>query len=246
MTLSVALDLRTEIQSFVKASLRAILRAEAAGRVPARFTGTGKEIWQTFRNELTAADLAALCIQDAGVTMPVPFDPGLWWPGWPDWALLNQSPAETEEWINEALDHAGQPRDAFLREQATLLEIDLPSEVVVATLPTPARHERWLELPGTGGWLAYALCSRPEAELYYWENFYIVCRTPREMLLTGLIAWELGAPPRTGLPVRLDDPDLTTTLRSGATYHAIIGRRDLHGHRDLRILHQNGEGPLWL
>lgn len=239
-------DRQKEIQQFLKVCVRAILRAEAAGRVPARFSGTGKEVWDTFRNELTAADLVALSIQDAGAAMPVPFDPNLWWPEWPDWALLQQSAAEVEGWIEEALSRVEQPRDAYLREQAASMGVGLPADEAVTGLPTPARHERWLELPGTGGWLAYALCNRPGAELYYWENFAIVCGTPQEMLLAGLIAWELGAPPRTTLPIQLDDPDLTTTLRSGETYHAVIGRRDLHGHRDLRILHHNGEGPLWL
>jgi hypothetical protein len=239
-------DQQAETQQFLKISLRAIVRAEADGRIPTRFTGTGQAVWDTFRNELTAADLIALTIQDAGVTMPVPFDPSRWWPDWPAWALLSQSPAGAEKWIAEALDQADQPRDAYLRGQAAALGIDLPPDEVVATLPTPPRHERWLELPGTSGWLAYSLCMRPEADLYFWENFSIVCGTPEEMLLAGLIAWELGAPPRTELPIRLDDADLTATLKAGETYHAVVGRRELHGHRDLRILHQNGEQPLWL
>jgi len=235
-----------EIQRFLQAGLRALVRAEADGRVPARFTGKGQAVWNTFRNELTAADLVALSIQDAGVAMPVPFDPGRWWPDWPDWALLGQSSADVEGWIDEALAQAGQSRDAYVRAQAAALGIDLPADDAVVALPTPPRHERWLELPGTGGWLAYALCTRLEADLYFWENFAIVCGTPQEMLLAGLIAWELGAPPRAELPIRLDDPDLTATLKVGETYHAVVGLRALHGHRDLRVLHQNGNQPLWL
>ena len=238
--------IRSEIQQFLKASLRAIVRAEAAGRLPSRFSGSGVAVWNTFRNELTAGDLVALSIEDAGMAMPVPFDPGRWWPGWPDWALLGQSPIEVEGRIGEALAQADQPRDAYLRGQAALLDIPLPPDQAVAGLHTPARHERWLELPGTGGWLAYTLCTRPDAELYLWENFTILCSRPQEMLLAGLIAWELGAPPHTELPIRLDEPDLTSTLKAGETYHAVVGRRDLHGRRDLRILHQNGEPPRWL
>jgi hypothetical protein len=241
-----AIDPQTEMRQFLKTSLHAIVRAEADARIPARFTGTGQAVWDTFRNELTAADLTALTIQDAGVTMPVPFDPSRWWPDWPIWALLSLSPADADRWIAEALAQAGQPRDAYLRGQAAALGIGLPPDEAVATLPTPPRHERWLELPGTGGWLAYSLCMRPEADLYFWENFAIVCGTPREVLLAGLIAWELGAPPRTELPIRLDDADLTATLKAGETYHAVMGRRELHSHRDLRVLHPNGEQPLWL
>jgi hypothetical protein len=237
---------QTDVQQFLRASLRAILRAEDQDRLPARFTGTGQEIWRIFRNELDAADLAALAVQDAGAAMPVPFDPRRWWPEWPDWVLFRQPADEAEGWIAEARDHAGLDRDGYLRRQAALLEIDLPTPDQIAALPTPKPHERWLELPGTGGWLAYALCQRPEANLYLWENFTIVCDTPQEMLLAGLIAYELNAPPRTPLPIRLDESGLVETLESGGTYHAVVGRRDLHGHRDLRILLREGKEPLWV
>ena len=87
------------VQQFFEASLRAIVRAEADERVPARFTGTGKAVWDTFRNELTTADLVSLCVQDAGVTMPVPFDPSSWWPDWPARALLRPSEADADNWL---------------------------------------------------------------------------------------------------------------------------------------------------
>ena len=233
-------------KQFFRICLRALIRAEVESRVPARFTGTGKDIWATFRNELTAADLVMLCIEDAGATMPMPFNPGHWWPDWPDRARVSLSPTDAEQWIEQSLAHADQPRDAYLREQAATLGLDPPVDKAVAALPTPPRHERWLELPGTGGWLAYTLSTRSEGDLYFWENFYVVCGTPEEVLLAGLIAWELGAPPRTELPIRLDDPDLTATLKAGETYHAVVGQRELHGHRDLRILHHDGKQPLWI
>ena len=233
-------------QQFLKASLEAIIRAENNDRVPARFTGTGKEIWNTFCNELTITDLIALSIQDAGATMPIPFDPAQWWPDWPEWGLFHSSLPHAEGWIDEALAQADQPRDAYLSRQAAALGIDLPADDIVAALPTPPRHERWLELPGTGGWLAYALCTRAQADLYFWENFTIICGTPQEMLMAGLIAWELGAPPRTQLPIRLDDADLSATLKSGHRYDGTLGKQSLHGHRDLRILLENGGQLLWM
>ena len=52
-----AIERQTEIQQSLQASLWALVRAEIDGRVPARFTGTGQEVWKTFRNELTAVDL---------------------------------------------------------------------------------------------------------------------------------------------------------------------------------------------
>lgn len=233
-------------KQFFRICLRALIRAEVESRVPARFTGTGKDIWATFRNELTAADLVTLCIEDAGATMSIPFSPRLWWPDWPDRARLNLSSTDAEQWIEESLAQAGRPRDVYLREQAETLGLDLPADKAVAALPTPPRHEQWLELPGTGGWLAYALSTRSDGDLYFWENFHVVCGTPQEMLFAGLIAWELGAPPRAELPIRLDDPDLTATLKAGETYHAVVGKRGLHGHRDLRILHHDGKQPLWI
>ena len=52
----------TVIRQFLKTTLRALVRAETDGRIPARFIGTGQAIWATFRNELTAADLLSLVI----------------------------------------------------------------------------------------------------------------------------------------------------------------------------------------
>lgn len=235
-----------DVALFTQASLRALIRAEVAGRVPPRFTGAGPDVWATFRNELTAADLAALMIQDAGVSMPVPFAPEQWWPGWPEWRMLRQPAAEVQAWMADALATAEQPRDAYLRGQASLLDIELPPDETLTALRLPARHERWLELPATAGWVAYMLCIRPGVELYFWDNFAIICATPTEMLFAGLIAWELDAPPNTDLHIRLDDADLTETLKAGETYHEVVGMRAVHAHRDLRILHREGKSPLWI
>jgi hypothetical protein len=237
---------QNEIHQFLRASLRAIVRAEGQKRIPARFTDAGAEIWCTFKNELDAADLAALALQDTGAAMPVPFDPRRWWPAWPDWALFHQPADDAARWITEAHEHAGLGRDRYLRQQAALLNIELPSESQIEALPTPEPHERWLELPGTGGWLAYTLCQRLDANLYLWENFTIICGIPQEMLLAGLIAWELNAPPRTPLPIHLDQSDLVKTLRSDEIHHAVMGLRDMHSHRDLRILLRGERDPLWV
>ena len=251
-----------DVSLFLQASLAALIRAEGAGRVPPRFTGTGPEVWAAFRNELTATDLAALVIQDAGVSMPVPFAPDQLWPGpapspssgqalsraegWPEWGILRQPLVEVQTRINAALALAEQPRDAYLRGQARPLGIELPPDESLAKLRLPLRHERWLELPSTAGWVAYTLCTRPGAELYFWDNAAIVCATPAEMLFAGLVAWELGAPPNTELHIWLDEEDLTATLKAGETYHEVVGLRSRHAHRDLRILHREGKPPLWI
>jgi hypothetical protein len=66
------------------------------------------------------------------------------------------------------------------------------------------------------------------------------------MLFAGLIAWELGAPPNAELHIRLDEDDLTATLKAGETYHEVVGLRATHAHRDLRILHRGEKPPLWI
>ena len=246
MAPTISTRLSVEIGQFLQTCLRAMVRAETQGRLPRRFTQAGQAVWKIFRNELTAADLVALAIQDTGVAMPIPFDPGQWRPDWPDWALWPQSPREAEQWINEALSQVEQPQKTYLQAQASLLEVELPPDDIIANLPTPAPHQQWLELPGTGGWIAYSLATRPASNLYFWENFQILGATFQEMLLAGLIAWEMGAPPRTALPIQLDEADLTNTLKAGQTYSAVVGRRDRHGHRDLRVLHQHGEQPFWI
>lgn len=234
-----------DVHQFLKVSLRAILRAEANGRIPQRFTSTSQEIWRTFRNELTQADLVALAIQDAGATMPVPFDPTTWWPEWPDWALRTLPNQQVQQWVATAQESIHQTQEDYLHTQATELGLPLPDTEKLSALPTPQPHEKWLELPGMAGWVAYALCVRPDADLYFWENFTILCQSPQEMLFAGLLAWELNAPPRHDLPIYLD-PDLERVLRSERTYHQVVGSRNLHGHRALQLLHNDGQDPLWI
>lgn len=238
------------IETFCQSALSALIRAELQERVPVRFTGVGQEVWNTFRNELTLADLLVLTIQDAAVNMPIPFDPQRWLPvnggNAPAWSELQVSPETVETWLPEAHRQAGLPLDDYLRQQAALLNQALPAESALEKLSTPQKHERWLELPGTGGWVAYALCSRPGQEIYLWDNFTILCTTPQEMILAGLIAWELGAPPNSVLPIHIDDDNLSGVMNSGQTFHAVVGKRAEHGHRDLRFLHQDNKHPLWL
>ncbi|MCX6064204.1 MAG: hypothetical protein NT121_00365 [Chloroflexi bacterium] len=238
------------IETFCQVALRALIRAEWKERVPARFTGVGQDVWKTVRNELTLADLLVLGIQDAAVNMPIPFDPQRWLPVddgvVPAWSELQVSPEAVQSWLSDAHQQAQLPLDDYLRRQAALLSQSLPDQSALDKLPTPQKHEHWLELPGSGGWAAYSLCSRAEQELYLWENFTILCVTPQEMMLAGLIAWELGAPPNLELPILLDDANLTGVLNSAQTFHTVVGKRAEHGHRDLRCLHKDNKHPLWL
>ncbi len=238
------------IETFCQAALRALIRAELKERVPARFTGVGQDVWKTFRNELTLADLLVLSIQDIAVNMPIPFDPQRWFPVGagvvPTWSELQVGTEAVQGWLAVAHQQAELPLDDYLRQQAGLLNIALPDKSILDKLPTPEKHERWLELPGTGGWVAYTLCSRAEQEIYLWENFTILCTTSQEMILAGLIAWELDAPPNQELPILRDDVDLTSMLHAGKTFHTLVGKRAQHGNRDLRFLDQDNKQPLWL
>lgn len=238
--------LSTHQEQFLTVAIRALVRAEVAGRVPERFTGEGPAVWEVFDNELNLGDRVALAIEDAGAVMPVPFDPRPWWPGWPEWALRNLPPAVVAPLVEAALREANQPESDYLRQQAAALDLDLPREQQLAQLPTPAAHESWLELPDTAGWVAYHLCSRPGANLYLWQNFTIVCTTPQQMLFAGLLAWELDAPPGQRLPLVKDDGALTKTLEADRTYQGVVAQRALHGHRALDFLVQNGAGVLWI
>lgn len=49
---------------FAKASIKVIIRAEANGRFPERFIGTGQEIWRPIKNELAAADPVKAWIEE--------------------------------------------------------------------------------------------------------------------------------------------------------------------------------------
>ncbi len=240
------------LETFCRAALRALIRAEQQERVSLRFTGVGQEIWKTFRNELTVSDLLILTIQDAAANMPIPFDPGRWLIynnanlQIPTWSEIQVQPELVKAWLPEAYQAASLSLDAYLKAQATLLDIPIPATEMLEKLPTPQKYEHWLELPGTGGWVAYALCSRSNQDLYLWENFTILCNTPQEMILAGLIAWELDAPPHLELPIYLDDADLTNMIKSGQIFSAVVGRHAQHAQRDLRFLHQESKHPLWL
>lgn len=242
------------LETFCHAALRVLIRAEIQERVsiPVRFTGIGPDIWNTFHNELTTADLLVLAIQDVSANMPIPFDPQAWlYPEnsaeyAPTWSEFQIDPELVQTWLSEAKQTAALPLDSYFRAQAELLKISPPVARSLEKLPLPQKHERWLELPGTGGWIAYTLTARSNRELYLWENFTILCATPQEMILAGLIAWELDAPPNIELPILYDDANLTKIMGSSQVFHNVMGKRTEHGHRDLRFLHQENKHPLWL
>lgn len=99
--------------------------------MPPRFIGTGQEVWKTFGNELTVADLLILCIQDAAANMPIPFNPQRWLPATANngfysldilaWSGPQVEPAIVESWLPEAIDKASQTTDDNFLEQSSLI-----------------------------------------------------------------------------------------------------------------------------
>jgi len=219
-----------DIKTFASAAVRALVRAEVAGRAPLRFTSSGPQLWAAFRNELTDADLLDLAVRDLAVAMPQFFALNQLWPEASGEELRAISPAEAAQCIAEAVAQADQPREVYLQAQAKTLSIRLPSGESLKRLPVPEAYHRILELPGSGGWLAYHLASRPGTAVYYWENFTITCGTWQEQLLAGLIAFELGAPPRRELPI-VHDPTLAQVLNEDVAFDWIIGLREENARR---------------
>jgi len=147
-----------------------------------------------------------------------------------DHELRVLSPDQVGEWIDRGKSLAEQSRDDYLRAQAQALGIRLPPVEGLQHLPVPEAHHSILELPGNGGWLAYHLASRPDTAVYYWENFTIVCGTWQEQLLAGVIAFELGAPPRRELSI-VRDPTLAQVLNGDVTFDWIIGLQEENARR---------------
>lgn len=220
----------TDVAIFASAVTTALVRAEKTDRMPLRFTGRGPQLWMAFCNELTQVDLLDLAVQDAAVAMPQPFALHCLWPDATGEELRTISPDQVTAWIDRGEELAEQPSDVYLRAQAQVLKIELLPDEVLERLPAPQAHHQILELPGSGGWLAYRMAARPGAAVYYWENFTIACGTWQEQLLAGLIAFELGAPSRRELPI-VYDPSLAQVLNDDVAFDWIIGLREENAHR---------------
>lgn len=220
----------SDLTIFASVVTAALLRAEKAGRVSPRFTSTGPQLWAAFRNELTLTDLLDLAVRDAAMAMPQAFALHRLWPGASGDELHALSPDQVGEWIERGKGLAEQSADEYLRAQAQALDIRLLPEESLTRLPEPEAHHHILELPGSGGWLAYHVASRPDTAVYYWENFIIACGTWQEQLLAGLIAFELGAPARRELPI-VRDPTLARVLNDDAAFDWIVGLQEENARR---------------
>ena len=83
------------------------------------------------------------------------------------------------------------PAPAYIEAQAQRL--GLPTKLARSDLHQVKRHQKVLELPGTGGQLSHHLVST-QPELTLQGNCTIACGTWAELALAGIIALDLGAP----------------------------------------------------
>lgn len=184
------------IATFAVAALHALAREEAQGRRAARLLDVSRAAWTRFQGRLTIADFVDLLIEDAAVTQPQPFAQP------PPGTLADLPDALVDRWLRAlpSLDLRAAPAD-YLQTQARRL--GLPTRLARSALPRLQPSQRLLELPGTGGQLAFHVVHH--SDLRFADTVSIACATWQELLLAGLCAVECGA--RGDLPLFLD-PDL--------------------------------------
>jgi len=169
--------------------LHALARDEAAGRRRPRLTEPKLDTWTRFRGRLSSVDLVSLLFEDAAVLHRVPFDPSA-----VGGTLRPERLPEavTDGWLGAV---ASLPLGAtgadYILEQAKLL--GMPTRMARSDLHVVKPHQKVLELPGTGGQLAYHLVSG-QRDLTLQDNFVVACGSWQELTLAGIVGLELSAP----------------------------------------------------
>jgi hypothetical protein len=205
--------------TWAAALVYALARDEAAGRRPERLTEPRLGTWTRFRGRLTATDFLALLFEDAAVLHPVPFDATVL--GEPLRIDVVPDPI-VQGWLNvlPTLELRG-PSAAYVEEQARLL--GLPTRMARSELHVVKPHQKVLELPGTGGQLAYHLAS-VQRDLTLHNNFVVACGSWQELTLAGVVALDRGAP-RSDFATRVSANDLRNSnhpLRQ-RTFDFVVG-----------------------
>lgn len=205
---------------YAAALTHALARDEARGRRPARLTEAARSTWNRFRGRLTSDDLVRLLLEDAAVLHPVPFDPAVLGGG----LSLDRLQAEiADEWLANVpnLDLSASDTD-YIAAQAKLLGIT--TRLARADLHLVKRHQRVLELPGTGGQLMHHVVASSEG-LSPQVNFMVACGSWQEQTLAGLIGVELGAP-HTEFVVRAEAAQLRNDQHPvrKATFDFVVGQ----------------------
>lgn len=187
---------------YAAALTHALAREEAAGRRPARLTEPGLATWDRFRGRLRPEDLLRILFEDAAVLHPVPFDAAALRGGL---SLDRLSDGLAKEWLSSiARINLSASGADYVVAQAKLLGVT--TRLARADLHLVKRHQRVLELPGTGGQLMHHIATTSEG-LSPQVNFTVACGTWQEHTLAGLIGVELGAP-HTDFAVRAEAAQL--------------------------------------
>lgn len=185
---NLAIDLRPT-GTWAAALLHALARDEVAGRRSPRVTESKLDTWRRFRGRLTSADFVSLLFEDAAVIHPIPFDAAAVGGA----ISVDQLPEATAAtWLGAvAALQLTEVSAEYIAEQAKLL--GLPTRVSRKELHAIKPHQKVLELPGTGGQLAYHLVTG-QKDLTLQDNFVVACATWQERTMAGLVGLELGAP----------------------------------------------------
>lgn len=139
--------------TYAAALLEAIAREEASGRRRARLTEPGQATWQRFRGRLGNADLLRLLAEDAAVVHPLPFSA----------TRVGMSLDELNDGVVDRF-IANLPSTDLKRSSGAYIEaqaqrLGLPTKLARSDLHQVKRHQKVLELPGTGGQLCHHLVS---------------------------------------------------------------------------------------
>ncbi len=199
----------------VGALLHAIARDERAGRRTKRITEADRATWARFRGRLDDLALVELVLEDAAVTQPVPFDVAELL-ATPD-VCASLPPPLVARWLEAlpTLDLGATPAD-YITAQAKAL--GLPTRLNRSDLPKLKAHHRAVELPGTGGQIAFHIAQTQE-DIFLHDVFTLACATPEEQLLAGLVAVECRVPGRA--PVVLD-PKLEAVRRAASPFDFVF------------------------
>jgi hypothetical protein len=202
----------------LETTLRSIARLEVAKVREPRLTESDHARWHRFRRKLGWSAFIEILHEDLAGAFPIPFDLARW----PTSPLSSLTEAEAEQLIADAARSIATPVDstAFLQECARSLGLSTSSGTL-SGLPKLQPHHRILELPGSGGLLAAALCVESSG-LAFNAQFTFVAETTAEHVAIGLAAVEL----RANEPRILTADALRAALKGGETFDRVFGLGD--------------------
>lgn len=176
------------LANLLDTTLRSIARLEVARVREPRLTEPDHARWHRFRRKLGWRAFVEILHEDLAGAFPIPFDLAKW----PDSEISDLTEADAERLIAEAARSVAAPIEAtvFLRECARIL--GLPTSGTFSELTKVQPQHRILELPGSGGRVAAALCAA-NTGLVFHTQFTFVAGSTAEHVAIGLAAVELRA-----------------------------------------------------